>query len=154
MPNTLQQFLAGATQKAAADLEAAVLRLPEEKRGWSPAEQSRSALDQAAECAILNGGVANLIQTRVFPQGFDFAAFEKTKQELAQDWSAVKALLDENTPKAIAAIGAVSDEDLGIEIQMPWGPSTLAQIISFPYWNMSYHEGQINYIASILGCLP
>ncbi len=30
---------------------------------------------------------------------------------------------------------------------------TVAQIASYPYWNMCYHEGQINYIASMLGCL-
>jgi hypothetical protein len=30
---------------------------------------------------------------------------------------------------------------------------TLANIIAYPYWNMSYHEGQVNYIASMLGCL-
>jgi hypothetical protein len=30
---------------------------------------------------------------------------------------------------------------------------TPAQMITYPHWNMTYHEGQINYIASILGCL-
>ena len=30
---------------------------------------------------------------------------------------------------------------------------TLAQVIAYPHWNMSYHEGQINYIASMLGLL-
>ncbi len=38
-------------------------------------------------------------------------------------------------------------------IPMPWGPMTVAQMITSPHWNMTYHEGQINYIASILGCL-
>ncbi len=154
MPNTLQQYLTTATHKAADDLEAALLRLPEERRGWSPMDKARSALDQAAECAILNGSTAQLIQTRVFPANYDFAAFFQAKEELARDWNAVQALLHENTAKAVAAIGAVSDEDLAIEIQMPWGPMTLAQIMSYPFWNMSYHEGQINYIASMLGCLP
>jgi len=40
-----------------------------------------------------------------------------------------------------------------VEVQMPWGMMTLAQIISYPYWDMSYHEGQINYLASMLVCL-
>jgi hypothetical protein len=27
---------------------------------------------------------------------------------------------------------------------------TLEQIMSYPYWNMCYHEGQVNYIAAML----
>jgi uncharacterized damage-inducible protein DinB len=153
MPNTLQEFLATATQKAAADLEKAVLNIPEDKRNWSPQRDARTALDQAAEVAMLNGATAKLIKTRKWGTDFDFSEYESKKAELAKDWNAVKALLDENTPKAVAAIKATPDEDLGIEVMMPWGPMTLAQIISYPYWNMSYHEGQINYIASMLGCL-
>jgi uncharacterized damage-inducible protein DinB len=154
MANTLQGFLAEATKKAAADLEAAVLRIPEEKRSWSPQGDARTALDQAAEIAILNGSVTEIIKTRKWASDFDMGEYERMKTELAKDWNAVKALLDVNTPKVIAAIQATSDEELGVEVQMPWGPMTLAQIISYPYWNMSYHEGQINYIASMLGCLP
>jgi uncharacterized damage-inducible protein DinB len=153
MPTTMQQFLATATQKAAADLETAFLRIPEDKRSWSPMGQARTALNQMAECALLNGGTAELIQTRVFPADFDMAAFGKSLEELAQDWSAVQAMLHANTPKVAAAIQAVDDADLEITIQMPWGPMTLGQIIAYPYWNMSYHEAQINYIASMLGCL-
>ena len=36
MPHTLQDYLVLATQKASADLAAAMLRLPGDKRGWSP----------------------------------------------------------------------------------------------------------------------
>jgi hypothetical protein len=154
MPITLQEFCADAARQAAIDLEAALLRLPEDKRGWSPAEKARTALDQAAECAMLNGKTAELIQTRKWPAGGSMEDFFREKAELARDWNAVKALLDQNTAKAAEAIRAVPDEDLGIEVQMPWGPMPLSKIIAYPYWNMSYHEGQINYIASILGCLP
>ena len=153
MPYTLQAFFADSTQVAAADLEKALLRLPEDKRGWSPSEKARSALDQTAECAMINGSTAALIQSRTWPANYDFAEFFRAKTELAQDWNAVKALLDENTAKLAATIRAVPDEDLSIEIQMPWGAMTLAKIIAYGYWNMSYHEGQINYIASMLGCL-
>lgn len=150
MSHPLQEFLAGATKKAAADLEAALLRLPEDKRGWSPKGSARTALDQCAECAILNGSTAELIQSRTWKADFDFAAFERSKNELAQDWPALKALLDENTAKVVAAIRAVPDEDLNVAIETPFGMMTLTQILSYPFWNMSYHEGQINYIASLL----
>jgi len=150
----LQEFQAEAARKCAANLEAALLRVPEEKRAWSPAETARTALDQVAECAILNGSTADLIESRVWPAASnDFEAYRRRKEELARDWSAVKAMLDANTERMTAAIRAVPDADLGVQIEMPWGPMTLAEIIAYPQWNMTYHEGQINYIASILGCL-
>ena len=77
MPKTLQDYLTTATQKASADLAAALLRLPEDKRGWSPGEKSRAALDQVAECAILNEYTAELIQTRTWQADW-FADFPAT----------------------------------------------------------------------------
>jgi hypothetical protein len=153
VPNSLQEFLTNVTQKAAADLETALLRLPDDKRNVSPMGDARTALDMVAECAILNGTTGDIIKNLTFPADFDYSAFVRAKAEISQDWNALQSLLRENTSRAIAAIGTVADEDLGIEVQMPWGPLTLAQVIAYPYWNMSYHEGQINYIASMFGCL-
>ena len=152
MPNTLQEFLATATQEAATELETALLRLPEDKRNWSPMGVARTALDMVAECAILND-ITDIVQSRTFPADFDFAALGRAKSELSQDWNALRSVLHENTSRAVAAIPTVPADDLSIEIEMPWGSVTLAQVISYPYWNMSYHTGQINYLASMLGCL-
>ena len=154
MSNSLHNFLAKATAKAAADLEAAFLRLPEDKRDWSAGGTARTALDMIAECAILNGSAAGLLVSRVFPPNFDFAAFALAKTELAQDKDGLLPLLHANANKAIEVIRTVPVADLDIEIAMPWGPITVAECMSYPYWNMAYHEGQINFIASILGCLP
>ena len=153
MPQTLQLFLASATQKAMSDLETALQRLPEDKRNWSPTSTARSALDQVAEVAILNGSTCEMIQTRTFPPDFDMAEYTNAKSNLAQDWDALQTLLHQNTAQVIERIRTVSDDELEVEVMMPWGPLTMAQVISYPYWNMTYHEGQINYIASQLGCL-
>jgi uncharacterized damage-inducible protein DinB len=153
MSNTLQEFLAGSIPKAMEDLEAALLRLPEDKRGWCPMGKARTALDQAAECALLNGSTADLIKTKTWSMGSDFSEYESQKAALREDWTAVQALLHENTAKVAEAVRGVPDEDLDIEIDMPWGPMTMAKVMAYPYWNMCYHEGQINYIASMLGCL-
>jgi len=48
MSNTLHDFLSTATQKAADDLGAAYLRIPEDKRGWSPEGKARTALEAMA----------------------------------------------------------------------------------------------------------
>lgn len=153
MSITQQEFLAHAAEKAAQDLETALLRIPEDKRAWQPMDKARSALDQYAECALLNGSTADIIINKTWPEDYDFVEYGRARDELMTDWNAMQSLLQANTGKVVAAIREVRDEDLRVKIQMPWGPMTLAQIIAYPYWNMSYHEGQINYIASMLGCL-
>jgi uncharacterized damage-inducible protein DinB len=153
MSYSLQQFLADATIKAAVDLENAFSRLPADKRDWVPAEGSRSAINQVAECAIMNSGTIDIIHTKLFPADFDLEQYQQSIAQLTQDWSVLQPLLHQNAAQVAEVICSVPDEDLAIQIDMPWGPMTLAQIISYPYWNMTYHEGQINYIASILGHL-
>ncbi len=150
MAKHLHDFLARATQKAMVALEAALARLPDDKRDWSPMGDARTALDMVAECALMNGSTAALIQTRVFPADFDWAAFGRAKTDLAQDGNALQSLLHANTEKVIAALNAVAEEDLNVAVPMPWGLMALSEVMAYPYWNMSYHEGQITYIASLL----
>ena len=149
MPNTLQDYLATATQKASADLAAALLRLPEDKRGWSPGEKSRTALDQVAECAILNEYTAELIQTRTWQADW-FADFPAAKVKAAQDWGTLQARLQESAARVAAAIADVPDEALADEIQLFGRTMALAEVMARSYWNMTYHEGQIVYIGSLL----
>jgi uncharacterized damage-inducible protein DinB len=150
MSKHLQEFLGRTARKAAADLEAALLRLPDDKRDWSPMGGARTARDMVAECALLNGGTIQMIQTRAFIADFDMTVFSRAKRELAQDENALLSLLHENTEKVAVVIERVDENDLNVEVPMPWGPMTLAQVMAYPYWNMSYHEGQINYIASLI----
>lgn len=149
MPNTLQDYLATATQKASADLAAALLRLPEDKRGWSPGEKSRTALDQVAECAILNEYTAELIQTRTWQADW-FADFPAAKAKAAQDWGTLQARLQESAARVAAAIADVPDAALADEIQLFGRTMALAEVMARSYWNMTYHEGQIVYIGSLL----
>lgn len=152
MSGTVQEFFAVASPKAAKDLEAALHRLPQEKRNASPGGKARTPADMVAECAILNGSTAEMLKTYRFPS-FDPEAYEHQRNELCADEEKLIALLHENTVRAVTAIREVPDADLGIEIAMPWGSVTVAQLISYPFWNMGYHEGQINYLAAMLGCL-
>ncbi len=153
MPQTIQDFLADATQKASADLTTSFLRIPEEKRDWSPDTKARTALDQFAECVLLNGYTAETITTQQMAAG-RMENFTREKAEvMAKDWKQIQAQFQVNTAQIVAAIRAVSEEDMSAVISMPWGPMTVAEMIAYPHWNMTYHEGQINYIASILGCL-
>jgi hypothetical protein len=147
---SVQEFFVSLTEKAAQDLLTALDNLPEENRMWSPMGEARTALDQVAECALLNGSTAKLLRDRTWGSQSGMDEFFNAKAELAKNEQACKATLQENLPKIVEAIRSVSDADLAVSVEMPWGPMTLGQIITYPYWNMSYHEGQINYLASMI----
>jgi hypothetical protein len=120
---------------------------------WTPAASARSALNQIAEVAVLNGNVADTILKRAFPTDFTMDVYITQLEELSNDWHKAKQKLEANTARVVTAIETVGEHELDTEIETPFGKLKLEQIISYPYWNTCYHEGQINYIASILGCL-
>jgi hypothetical protein len=150
MPSPLQEFLATATIKAAADLEATFLELPLDKRNWKPSEGSRCAADQIAECAIMNRSTIAMVEGSGFPADFAYIEYQQEIAELAEDWQTLQTLLHENTAKVVEVILAMPDDKLRSELESPWGAMPLTEILSYPYWNMTYHTGQINYIASLI----
>lgn len=151
MSHSLRTFLVRATEAARKDLCEAAASLPAERRGWAPASKARTALDQLAECAILNGVTAQLIERGTWPEDFPVERYETDKAALvAAGWDAIMERLERSTQQAVEAIGTVPESRLQEQIPMPWGPMTLEQIVSYPYWNMAYHEGQINYIGTLI----
>jgi hypothetical protein len=137
---TMQEFLADATIHKAADLAAALNSLPEDKRNWTPMGDARTALDQVAECAIMNGGTADIIRTKKFLSDFSMESFAAARKHLSDNPDAMHALLKENTEKLAAVLRETTDEELDAEVQMPWGPMTIGQICAYPLWNMGYHD--------------
>ena len=149
MSTTLQTFLADATRKAATNVVTAFLSLPEDRRNWKPTEESRSALDQLAECAMNNAFTADIIEQRAMPFHSQEDYLKQKADLVATGYDAVKVLLDRNTERFIGVVAAFPTDALTDEIDLPWGKSKLSEVLAYPYWNMGYHEGQINYIASI-----
>lgn len=136
----LQRFLADSTVKAAADLEAALLQLPEDRRGWSAGGEARSALHMVAECAIMNGSAVAMIERGVFPEDFAHVHFASEIAALARDWATLQRRLHESAAHVAQVIRQVPRQELPAQ----------ADSMAYPFWNMSYHLGQINFIASLL----
>lgn len=153
MSGAVQNYLAEAATKAAEELIVALKRIPEDKWEWNPAETSRTALHMFIECVLLTGYTAEVIRTHVFPADMlaRYGADTATMATLGVD--ALSERLRQSTTAVAAAIREVPDTDLGVDIVMPWQTQSLSETIAYPYWNMSYHLGQNNYIASQLGCL-
>jgi hypothetical protein len=146
----IQDFLAGATQSAANDLVAALDRIPVERRRWQPALTARSPLDQFAECAILNGNTADLLRQRAGKPLSYGEEYGRIKDALLEDEPTARALLTQNTERAIAAINGIPDDAWDEVIPLPWGSMTLRELVAYPCWNMIYHTGQIDLIALLL----
>ena len=149
MTGTVQEYLAQATKKAAEALLVAFDRIPEDKQNWSPMG-ARSAVDQLAECAMLSGGAGDIISGKLDLKNFDMVKFEEAKTELCKNVNAMKQLLQTNVGHAIKTIEETQTSDLDKMHDMPWGPMNRQDLIGYAYWNLSYHEGQINYIAKML----
>jgi len=106
-----------------------------------------------AECAILTGYMANLLHTRQWPDG-QFDLFFSEKAELVmQGWEEIHPRLVESAGRVAAVIAALTEDDLAVEIETPFRTQTIEGWMTYPHWNLIYHEGQINYIASLLGTL-
>lgn len=148
---TFQNFIADISPIAAENLITALLNLSEDKRLWTPAPTSRPALGLVAECALNNGYAVDMIETGTWAAGPMDEYFKEQVDLMNGDWTTLEALLRKNTERFVACARNVPNERLNDKIEMPFGTFTVTQTITYPYWNMSYHEGQINYIASILG---
>ncbi|MBS1718157.1 MAG: hypothetical protein JSS72_10555 [Armatimonadetes bacterium] len=152
MSTTYLGRIASRTDKVSKSLIEALERIPADKLDWAPAETSRSAIDQFAECAMLNGVTADTIEAGQW-LAMDFPEYLAKKADMvAKGPEALKTILKENTARLVTILNKTAqDPDQSVETQ--FGPMTWDDILGYPMWNMSYHEGQINYIASILGTL-
>lgn len=138
-------------EKKQKDVFAAARRLPADKLDWQPAPGARSALDQLQEIATA---------------GEYFSAAHRERKiewspERMQEWMEARSKItdldelekrcDANTQALFEDMRKMSESDLTLPVQMPFpGEFNLADILAYHLWNMGYHEGQINYIGSLL----
>ena len=146
---TIQEYVARLTEKKAEDLLATAYAVVEDKRGWQPQGRGRSVVDMVAECAVVNQMSIALLRDRAWDEA---GREERRKARAALDTlDKAGASLRENTRALADAIRAVPDDHLALEVTLPGETSTVAEDMMHPYWNMSYHEGQINYIQALEG---
>ncbi len=130
----------------ASDLNA----LSEEQAATGPSEGTRSAISIVAECAAVNGSLAEFVSTGTFSsltpeQRATFYAGITTR---AQALSALEASIQ----TLRAAIDACPPEKWGEPATDIFGtPSTVFGITNFASMHMMYHDGQLNYLHTLHG---
>lgn len=125
--------------------------IPEDKNNVSPAPGARPALHIVAECAVFNGFIAEYLSTGTLPS---LPRGEEREALLRSFDTAEKALahLDQETQKLLAAIDALDEDTLGDITRQPLGrPMSRFGLAEMPATHMMYHDGQLNYIHTLLG---
>lgn len=152
MSTTVQSVAATLIEKVANDLIATVRTMPEDKAQWEPTPDTRSVINQVVECCLANRMWGNTLQTQVharLPEG----VAEQAYKELTTI-EKVTAHLQETSDQLAAIVRNLPDEALPVVVPYPWKPeagNSVAECCFHPYWNMVYHQGQINFIQTLYG---
>ena len=150
----LAAFLASRIRSAGADMEKAMSKMPADRQTWHPPVEGnagRDALDQIIECGLLNGWGATCFQNSLAPAP-DWDAYTALKATLDTS-EKVHSAFRAGNEALIAAISACSPARLAETFTHPFynRETNWAEFADFFYWNMCYHEGQINYIQVLYG---
>ena len=149
MTVTIPEVAVELTREAAEVLIAVATATPAERLAWKPLDSGRSILEQLAECSVANRKWAAILRTGVYanlPEG----TYARAVHE-ATDLTSAVHMLRKATSELTAAIGSISPDRLGDTIETEWHPYSIARCCLHAYWNMTYHEGQINYIQTLYG---
>jgi hypothetical protein len=147
-------FLASRIRSAGADIEKAMAKMPADRQAWHPPVEGnigRDALDQIIECGLLNGWGATAFQNKLAaPPDWDAYTAQKVLLDTPEK---VHATFKAGNEALASAIEACSATHLGETFIHPFfqTQTTWAEFADFFYWNMCYHEGQINYIQVLYG---
>jgi hypothetical protein len=148
-----QEVIAEETGRAMEALLKQAKRVPADKLTWRPMDEGRSVISQVAECAVIPGYMAGILETMKGPEFSEDSMKAYTQQvESLETLEDAEALLRKNTASAIEAMLKVPDENLAAEIPF-FGPTPwkIHAIMNSHAWNMHYHTGQICYIQTLLG---
>jgi hypothetical protein len=139
--SAIQEMTKNATMQYTEMLLKDVTYIPQDKWDWHAPEAGTSVREILTTCVNANVMLAAAIKG------------EKQKEiKVSTDSDAlIKQVLD--TAKEVCqAIDSLSDKDWAGTRTMPWGkevPTSAATLL--PAGEMSYHDGQINYIQLLLG---
>lgn len=145
------ELLCYLTDKQVDSLFTAARSVPADKLDWKPAPGARSALDQVQEAATAIDKFWSAYESKKVE--WDQEAFNTWQAERGKLTSLdeLERICKEQTKRLTDFIRKTNEDDLSLPVSMPFpGDFKFADILAYHYWNCSYHEGQINYIVSML----
>ena len=122
-----------------------VKAMPEDKLDWQPSPEARTVRQLLEEVVMTTAYSAKLVLQQKDP-GMSEEGGEDPKS-LADMENAHRA----NVKEFMAAVREFPEAKLQDSIELPWGTMTFLQVITYPYWNLMYHWGQISYLQTMYG---
>lgn len=108
-------------------------------------ELTADAITLLVWCTAMLTGDSETAENKTYNVMSDLAAEIATKEAAIAKFTAV-------TQAFAAAVGSASDEQLNAVITPPWQmPAPLIMICNIAVSHIWYHDGQLNYIQSLLG---
>jgi hypothetical protein len=121
-----------------------VKAMPGDKLDWHPAKDARSAREILGEVVgVMPYSIAFVRDQKMPEMNMDgtkypsLEAMEKRHRELVAEF--------------IAEVKKFPEDKLSTVNELPWGKMTFLDVITYPYWNMMYHYGQIGFIQTMYG---
>ena len=151
----LQTYMIEVTRHAMTEAFRYAKSVPEDKLNWKPLDLGRSVLEQAQELAKCPDWAIEVMTG----QGMELEAGDTAAEEMAS-WDTVEkceAACMEKLAHFFALVTAYPDSKLEETIDLPFGEDgadrtfTMAEMMDYPRWNATYHQGQIAYIQTLYG---
>ncbi len=152
---TSKSLIISATERALTEIFRAASFVPEDKLTWQAGEGARPVMNILQECAHCPSWSVALLKERKMPE-----FTPEFMEQLRAMWAAwnTPAICEAQGKECLvefkAAIEAFPESDMEQTMFMPFGGGrefAFWEVMMLPYWNLTYHLGQINYVQTLYG---
>ena len=145
--NPMIEAVKAVTAEETRELNLAMDFIPVEKHNWCAGGCAKTPLQIYLECAGALRLMARLIQGKPADR-----AEGHVKPEDYPTYKDAKALMEKSLQELNAALDSLEESRLAEIVEMPWGMKMpMTQVIFLGSYHTSYHNGQLNYIQTLLG---
>ncbi len=150
----LQDHMIEAIRNAQAEAFRYAKAVPDDRLEWTPLEKGQSVLSMTRELAKTPDW-AYYVLTGAQPENPETAeADQKAEMESWKNVSECEAACLEKLERLFALYRAMPDSQLSETKWLPFNGGrdhTYAELLEYPRWNFTYHQGQIAYIQTLYG---
>ena len=151
----LQEHMIEVTQMAADEAFKYAVAVPADKLEWKPNDVGRSVLDQCREMAMCPTWCQEIIDAKAAPEFTEEAAAAiKAEQEKLKTVADCQTECNRRLKDLFTFFSAMGDERLKENKWLPYGGGrdfSMLEMMDYPRWNFTYHQGQIAYIQTLYG---
>ena len=149
---TVNELAVKLTTEANELLVRAVRAMPADKVVWRALDMGRSPLEMVVECGTTNMLMSQILNEMGMPP-YDPEVARRSNASYDTISKAI-GMLKDGTDALVNAIEIFPVKHLEDSLTLPFGGGmirTYSEIMVMPYWNMTYHLGQINFVQTLYG---